>query len=153
MTKKKSSKATRRGLAQKSDSVHTTKIVAKSSASEKAVKPDQATEPSAKPADAAIPGQKLSKSERKVRKKKSQQKSDRSTEKPLREVFLLARPFVAIGRYLRDSWRELRLVRWPSRGNTWKMTLAVLIYCAIFIVFIVLIDSLFTFIFNLLLSQ
>lgn len=73
--------------------------------------------------------------------------------KPLKEVFLLARPFVALGRYLRDSWRELRQVRWPNRKATWKMTLAVLIYCAIFIVFIVLLDTFFTFIFKTLLGN
>lgn len=72
--------------------------------------------------------------------------------KPLKEVFLLARPFVALGRYLRDSWHEIRQVRWPNRKMTWKMTLAVFIYCAIFMVFILLLDALFTFIFNLLLG-
>ncbi len=74
-------------------------------------------------------------------------------EKPLKEIFILARPFVAFGRYLRDSWRELRQVRWPNRKATWKMTVAVLIYCAIFIVFIVLLDTFFNFIFNLLLTK
>lgn len=73
-------------------------------------------------------------------------------EKPLKQVFILARPFVALGRYLRNSWRELRQVRWPNRKATWKMTLAVLVYCAIFIVFIMLLDALFTFIFDLLLK-
>lgn len=73
-------------------------------------------------------------------------------EKPLKQVFILARPFVALGRYLRNSWRELRQVRWPNRAATWKMTLAVLVYCAIFIVFIMLLDALFTFIFDLLLK-
>lgn len=77
---------------------------------------------------------------------------DRAPEKPLKEVSILARPFVAIGRYLRDSWREIRQVRWPSRKATWKMTVAVLVYCAIFIVFIMLLDTFFTFIFNLLLG-
>lgn len=81
-------------------------------------------------------------------------KSDgKKAEKPLKKVFILARPFVALGRYLRDSWRELRQVRWPSRKATWKMTLAVLCYCAIFIVFIIILDSFFTFIFNLLLGR
>ena len=73
-------------------------------------------------------------------------------EKPLKQVFILARPFVALGRYLRNSWRELHQVRWPNRKATWKMTLAVLVYCAIFIVFIMLLDALFTFIFDLLLK-
>lgn len=74
-------------------------------------------------------------------------------EKPLKQVNFFARPFVAFTRYLRDSWRELRLVRWPSRGMTWKMTLAVLIYCAIFIIFVMLLDTLFTFLFNLLINN
>lgn len=75
-----------------------------------------------------------------------------STEKPLKNVFILFRPFVAFGRYLRNSWREIRQVRWPNRKATWKMTLAVLIYCAIFFAFILLLDTFFTFIFNLLLG-
>lgn len=78
---------------------------------------------------------------------KKAQKGDRA-EKPLKEVFILARPFVALGRYLRDSWREIRQVRWPNRKNTWKMTLAVLAYCVVFIVFIMLLDTFFTFLFK-----
>lgn len=88
-----------------------------------------------------------------TRKKSSPSHKFKKSEKPLRQVFFLARPFVAIGRYLRDSWRELRQVRWPNRKATWKMTLAVLVYCVIFIIFITLLDSFFTFIFNLLLGQ
>lgn len=83
---------------------------------------------------------------------KTKKSSHERAEKPLKEVFLLARPFVALGRYLRDSWREIRQVRWPNRKLTWKMTFAVLVYCAIFIVFIVLLDMFFTFIFNLLIN-
>lgn len=89
------------------------------------------------------------KSLKKLKTKKSKTSQKSGEEKPLKSVFILARPFVALGRYLRDSWRELRMVRWPSRKATWKMTLAVLIYCAIFIIFIVLLDMFFTFIFNL----
>lgn len=89
------------------------------------------------------------KSLKKLKTKKSKTSQKSGEEKPLKSVFILARPFVALGRYLRDSWRELCMVRWPSRKATWKMTLAVLIYCAIFIIFIVLLDMFFTFIFNL----
>ena len=86
-------------------------------------------------------------------KSAKKQKGDKSTEeKPIKEVFILVRPFVAFGRYLRDSWREIRQVRWPNRKATWKMTLAVLVYCAIFGVFILLLDMFFTFLFNLLLG-
>lgn len=91
---------------------------------------------------------KISKTDKRLNKQAKTPKNQ-GDEKPLKSVFILARPFVALGRYLRNSWRELRMVRWPSRKATWKMTLAVLVYCAIFIVFIVLLDMLFTFIFNL----
>lgn len=94
---------------------------------------------------------KLAKTKAKAAKAKIKAKTN-TPEKPLKQVFILARPFVALGRYLRDSWRELRQVRWPNRKATWKMTLAVLVYCAIFIVFIMLLDALFTFIFDLLLK-
>lgn len=75
-----------------------------------------------------------------------------STEKPLKNVFILFRPFVAFGRYLRNSWREIRQVRWPNRKATWKMVLAVFFYCAIFMIFILVLDAFFTFIFNQLLN-
>ncbi len=88
----------------------------------------------------------------KTKPQKSKKSPKGTAEKPLKEVFILARPFVAFGRYLRDSWREIRQVRWPNRKLTWKMTLAVLIYCAIFMIFILVLDALFTFIFNLLLG-
>ena len=94
---------------------------------------------------------KLAKTKAKAAKAKIKAKAN-APEKPLKQVFILARPFVALGRYLRNSWRELRQVRWPNRKATWKMTLAVLVYCAIFIVFIMLLDALFTFIFDLLLK-
>ena len=78
-------------------------------------------------------------------------KSD--AEKPLKSYFILFRPFVAFGRYLRDSWREIRQVRWPNRKATWKMTLAVLVYAALFMVFLTLLDVFFTFIFDLLFKK
>lgn len=92
------------------------------------------------------------KAQKAKQKTKLKTEKARTPEKPLKQVFILARPFVALGRYLRDSWRELRQVRWPNRKATWKMTLAVLVYCAIFIVFIMLLDALFTFLFDLLLK-
>ena len=90
----------------------------------------------------------------KARKKaqKAQLRADKLTEeeRPLSTYFLLARPFVALGRYLRDSWREIRQVRWPNRRATWKMTLAALVYVALFMVFLSLVDAFFAFIFDLL---
>ncbi len=92
---------------------------------------------------------KLTRAEKKAARLAQKQAEDR----PIRTYFLLFRPFVAFGRYLRDSWREIRQVRWPNRKATWKMTLAVLVYCAIFMAFLLLLDALFTFVFELLLNK
>lgn len=70
-----------------------------------------------------------------------------------KKPFILIRPFVYLGRYIRDSWRELRQVRWPNRKMTWKMVLAVLIYTALFVAFISLLDLFFSWLFNLILSK
>ena len=76
------------------------------------------------------------------------------TKKPknTKKVFILFRPFVALGRYLRDSWREIRQVRWPNRKATWKMVLAVFIYTAIFVIIISLLDLFFTWLFSLIIK-
>ena len=76
------------------------------------------------------------------------QKAQKEGKKP----FILFRPFVAFGRYLRDSWRELRQVRWPNRKTTWKMVLAVFVYTALFIGLLVVLDILFDWIFSLILN-
>ncbi|MBQ3310356.1 preprotein translocase subunit SecE [Candidatus Saccharibacteria bacterium] len=65
---------------------------------------------------------------------------------------MVAKPFIMLGRYIRDSWREIRQVRWPSRSATWKMVLAVFIYAGFFIILIMLLDAFFTWLFNLLLG-
>jgi preprotein translocase SecE subunit len=57
-------------------------------------------------------------------------------------------PFIAIGRYFKGSWYELRQVRWPDRRATWSLTVAVLLFTAFFIVLIVSLDALFKFVFQ-----
>ena len=79
------------------------------------------------------------------RKKAEEKTKKRHLPKPIKVVL---KPFFAIGRYLRDSWRELSEVRWTTRRATWKMTFAVVAYTAVFLIFIALLDMLFTFIFN-----
>ena len=69
-----------------------------------------------------------------------------------KKVFILFRPFVVLGRYLRDAWREIRQVRWPSRKDTWKMVLAVIAYTALFVIFISLLDLFFKWLFGLILG-
>ena len=81
-------------------------------------------------------------------KKEKKAKKDKTNKKP----FVLFRPFIAFGHYLRDSWREIRQVRWPNRKATWKMVFAVFVYTAIFVVLIMLLDALFAWLFNLILG-
>jgi preprotein translocase SecE subunit len=37
-----------------------------------------------------------------------------------------------VPRYLVNSWRELRLVSWPNRRETWRLTAAVMIFAIVF---------------------
>ena len=93
------------------------------------------------------------KSEKTKRKEKKDAEKKVSTEKKSdKKPFILFRPFVYLGRYIRDSWRELRQVRWPNRKATWKMVLAVLVYTALFVAFISLLDLFFTWLSNLILG-
>ena len=93
------------------------------------------------------------KTEKAKRKDKKNAEKKVTTSKSEKKPFILIRPFVYLGRYIRDSWRELRQVRWPNRKATWKMVLAVLVYTAIFVVFISLLDMFFTWLSNLILNK
>lgn len=83
-----------------------------------------------------------------VDKKLKKEKERKSNKKP----FVLFRPFIALGKYLKESWQELRQVRWPNRKAAWKMVLAIFVYTAIFVAFLVLVNILFDLLFNKLLS-
>ena len=50
---------------------------------------------------------------------------------------IISRIFLPL--YIRNSWRELRMVTWPSRRQSWKLTYAVIVFSVIFgaLVFIV----------------
>lgn len=90
----------------------------------------------------------------KAKELKKAEKAERKAEKNSgKKVFILFRPFVAFGRYLRDSWREIRQVRWPNRKTTWKMVLAVIVYTALFVAIISLLDLLFRWLFGLILGN
>ena len=91
------------------------------------------------------------KSAKNARKQAKDAKQTKSHEEG-KKVFILFRPFVALGRYLRDSWREIRQVRWPNRKATWKMVLAVLVYTALFVLIISLLDLFFTWLFSLIIK-
>ncbi len=109
--------------------------------------------------EATITRKKMVVKDKKQEKKKAKEtrKAEKAAKKAAKaeenkKVFILFRPFVAFFRYLRDSWRELRQVRWPSRKDTWKMMLAVVVYTALFVVIILLLDLFFRWLFGLILG-
>ena len=46
----------------------------------------------------------------------------------------------AMPRYFREAWSELRQVVWPSRKETWKLTLAVFTFAIVFALLVSLTD-------------
>lgn len=60
--------------------------------------------------------------------------------------------FARIWTYFKGAWVELRLVRWPNRSATWSLTLAVIVFSAFFVVMVVLLDTLFKYIFELIIT-
>lgn len=64
----------------------------------------------------------------------------------------LGGPLKVLVAYFRGAWYELRQVRWPDRANTWKMTGALLAFCAFFIIMILLIDAGFKYLFELMIG-
>ncbi len=47
---------------------------------------------------------------------------------------------VLLPRYLRNSWRELRMVTWPSRRQSWQLTYAVIVFSVIFGILVFAVD-------------
>lgn len=47
--------------------------------------------------------------------------------KPVRRVLSWLMP-----RYFVNAWREVRLVTWPTRKETWRLTLAVFVFAIVF---------------------
>ena len=99
-----------------------------------------------------VKDKKSEKAKAKAKKVAEKEARRKEREESGKKTFILFRPFVALGRYLRDSWKEIRQVRWPTRKATWKMLLAVLAYTAIFVVFISLLDLFFRWFFSLIIK-
>lgn len=121
----------------------------------KASEPEK-TKKTAKAAEKVVKAKKTTKTSKvvkteKVAKAEKIVKTEKTAEG--KKSFILFRPFVALFRYLKDSWGEIRQVRWPSRKVAWKMVLAVLVYTALFVVIISLLDLFFTWLFNLILGN
>ena len=67
-------------------------------------------------------------------------------------IDFLAKIVGGIAGYFKGAWFELRQVRWPNRRATWGMTGALLGFTAFFVVFILLVDALFEYLFKLMLG-
>jgi preprotein translocase SecE subunit len=79
-------------------------------------------------------------------KKQPIRSAARTVGKPLAPLKAVAKPFktrparfigkwtgrILLPRYFRNSFREIRQVKWPSRRETWKLTFAVLIFATVF---------------------
>jgi preprotein translocase SecE subunit len=83
-------------------------------------------------------------------------KAEKSNKKPMPKALriitapfrFIAKPFIAFGNYIYNSWLEIRQVRWPNRKATWKLVGAIFLYAAFFIVLVAILDGLFNFIFS-----
>jgi len=58
---------------------------------------------------------------------------------------MLGRGINKVGRYIvpgyfKKSWEELKKVTWPSWSDTWKLTLAVIVFSAVFGLMITVVD-------------
>lgn len=109
-----------------------------------------------KPKKQVLEEPKISKYAAKVAGIKTEKKSKKPAPKFVRILakpfsFIII-PFVALGKYLAASWRELKLVRWPTRKETWKMTGAVIAFSVGFATLILLLDGLFNWIFKTLIK-
>lgn len=80
-------------------------------------------------------------------KEKPVKKAIKKTEKPKRRLPLpnLVR---RIGGYFKGSWEELRYTRWPTRKATWSLTLAVILFTAFIMLFIIGVDYVFNLLFK-----
>ena len=93
----------------------------------------------------------------KILSKKTSLKSDEPNEAKTKKKFAFRKPKVPaflkkIGSYFKNSWTELKQVRWPDRKATWSMTGAVLLFTGFFVVLIVLLDAGFEQLFKLILK-
>lgn len=59
----------------------------------------------------------------------------------------------SIGEYFVGAWKELRQVHWPNRKSTWGLTIAVILYTLFFVALILLLDTVFRYIFDIILGK
>lgn len=84
--------------------------------------------------------------------------ADTGSEAPKSSRLHFARPILRPLRWLTpsyfiNSWREVRQVTWPSRRETWRLTLAVFIFAIIFGAMIAGVDKVLDLVFKKLILQ
>lgn len=84
---------------------------------------------------------------KKAKKVKVSNKTDAKTKKT--KSLKRINPIRALGSYIKAAFREIKLVKWPTRKETWAMTLAVLIYGLIMIAVVLLFDNIYDWLFKL----
>ena len=96
---------------------------------------------------------KIEKKAEKLAAKPAKKASGENSKNPfIRFLLFITTPIRAFFRYLAESWQELKQVRWPNRKMTWKLVFAVILYTVIFAAIIMVLDALFTLLFNNLLK-
>ena len=116
-------------------------------------KEEKSDEPTITRKKVVVKDKKTEKTKREKVKAAEKKVSISNEKKDEKKPFILVAPFVYLWRYIRDSWMELRQVRWPNRKYTWKMVLAVVIYSAFFMILISLLDLFFSWLFGLILGN
>lgn len=62
------------------------------------------------------------------------------------------KPFAMLIGYFKGAWFELKQVHWPDRRATWSLTAAVIIFTMFFVGLIVLLDTVFKYVFEIILG-
>lgn len=116
-------------------------------------KEEKSDEPTITRKKVVVKDKKTEKAKREKVKAAEKKVSVEPKKKDEKKPFFLFAPFVYLWRYVRDAWMELRQVRWPNRKTTWKMVLAVIVYSALFMAVISLLDLFFSWLFGLILGN
>lgn len=93
------------------------------------------------------------KEKRSILKPQRPEKDVASVKKQIADEEQKVNIFKRIGGYFKGSWEEIKLVRWPDRRSTWKMTGALITFTVAFAVLILLLDYGFQQLFKALLSK
>lgn len=114
---------------EKASAKKTKKVVAKPEENKK-----ELNKKSVKKADKETAKVEVKKSSRKEKRElKKRAKAEAKANKPEKRIPVIS--------YIKDSFHEIRQVRWPNRKETWKLTLSVIVYVVVIALFITLLDA------------